>query len=202
MISIYVGKPGMGKTYSLVRIALKSIKAGKDVYSNFFIDFSSLKIKSKKPLGKIYFWKKPEDLVDIRQGEILIDEAQIYFNSRKWRELDERLQYKLQQHRKQGLNIWGAVQHYRRIDTIARELVNSVHVVRKLGTIFVTREYDIEDMEKAKKRAHGFSMFVLDKKIAKCYDTMQEISTMHQRPEFRFSKVDSVMGKQIDAGYL
>lgn len=133
MINIITGKPGMGKTYALVKIALRALKNGRDVYSNFHIDFTSLNLKSKNSLGKLYFWKDVSDLMSIRHGEILMDEAQIYLNSRKWSSLPPELMYKLQQHRKQGLNIWGAVQNIKRIDTVCRELVNSVFVVKRFG---------------------------------------------------------------------
>lgn len=174
MIKIITGKPGTGKTYELVRIAYKAMKQGKNIYSNFHIDFSNYTFKNTN--GKIYFWNKISDLVNLKNGEILIDECQIYMNSRNWKNLDERFQYKLQQHRKQGLNIWGAVQNVKRIDTVARELVNSVFVMRKIGKMFLINEYDIEDIEKVKKKSYSFKMFFLNKKLANSYNTMQEIS--------------------------
>jgi len=196
MISLYVGKPGTGKTYSLVREALRAIRAGKDVYSNFFIDFSKLKLKEKK-LGKIFFWNEITELIPVRQGEILMDEAQVYMNSREWYKLDRRLQRKLQQHRKQGLNILGAVQSYKRIDTVARELVNSVYQVKRMGKLFVCREYDIEDMDKAKKRAFSIKIFWLNKKIANCYDTMYEIDSTASDGAHGFEPLKNILPQHV-----
>lgn len=174
MINIYMGKPGSGKTYALVRLAYKLINEGRDVYSNFHIDFS--KMPMKEDHGKLRFWKNITDIVDIKSGEILIDEAQIYMNSRDWRKMPPPLQYKLQQHRKHGINIWGAVQNVKRIDTVARELVNSVFRVRRIGTLFIVKEYDIEDIDKANPDAYSTGVYFLSKKLASCYDTLQEIS--------------------------
>jgi len=214
MINIVVGKPGSGKTYYLVRKAYRFLRQGRDVYSNFFIDFKSYDEETRKkpfnrcldrfynlPLvrdiraklfhnknrkvGKLYFWNELEDLLEIRGGEILIDECQIYFNSRSWKKLPFRLQYKLQQHRKHirkngdgsfmALNIWGAVQNVKRIDTVVRELVNNIYSLKKVGPLFRACLYDIEDIDKEKRKPYKINLFLFSKKLAACYDTFQEI---------------------------
>ena len=206
MINVIVGKPGTGKTYYLVKLARKFILSGRDVYSNFFINRKKLiedyeqsriyKLKKlfserilKKPFlseyGRIIFWVKLDDFLNIRGGEILIDECQIYFNSRKWKDLPERLQYKFQQHRKHighskdgkiiELNIWGAVQNVKRIDTVVRELVNNVFAVNHIARLFMIREYDIEEIDKVKKDCYSTKFFVLNKKTAESYNTREEI---------------------------
>jgi len=174
MINIITGKPGSGKTYFLVYQAYKSLLAGRDVYSNFHLDFSKHK-NFKKMTGKIFYWHKISDLNDLRSGDILMDEAQIYMNSRKWKDLDERFQYKLQQHRKHGLNIWGTAQNVKRIDCVARELVNSIFVVKKCGRIFVVNEFDIEEIDKAKRQSYGVKFLFLRRGFYACYDTLQEV---------------------------
>jgi len=211
MINIVTGKPGTGKTYNLVRLAYKFIHEGRDVYSNFYINFYEYDKKRQntkfnrlchflrtaitrhlgfkfatKKVGKIYFWKKIDDFLNIRGGEILIDECQIYFNSRGWKNLPPELQYKFQQHRKHikrdkddkiiGLNIWGAVQNVKRIDTVIRELVNNVFVLKKAGIIFLSKMYDIEDVDKDKRECYERKIFLFDKTLANSYDTFQEIS--------------------------
>lgn len=173
MINCYVGKPGKGKTYALVRLAYKAIKRGRNVHSNFFIDFRRMGIK--KGYGSVYFWKDIQELVKIREGEILMDEAQIYINSRDYWNLPKQFQYKIQQHRKHGVNLHLAVQNISRIDKVARELVNSVFQMRRIGRIFIASEYDVEDIDKVKKDLYSRSIFLLSKKLASCYDTLQEI---------------------------
>lgn len=215
MINVVVGKPGSGKTYYLVKKAHKFLRQGRDVYSNFYIDFKSYDQETRKKfinrwlgkfynlpfvrnvrlrffnkkdrrLGKLYFWNELEDLLEIRGGEILIDECQIYFNSRSWKKLPFRLQYKFQQHRKHikknndgsymALNIWGAVQNVKRIDTVVRELVNNIYSLKKVGLLFRACLYDIEDIDKEKRKPYKVSLFLFDKHLAKCYDTFQEIT--------------------------
>jgi hypothetical protein len=175
MINIYVGKPGMGKTYSLVRLAYKLINEGRHVYSNFHINFDNMPLKANH--GEIFYWQDILDIVPIKEGEIIIDECQIYMNSRKWKDLPLPVQYKLQQHRKHGLNIHGAVQNVKRIDSVARELVNSIFECKKvMGRVFICREYDIEDIDKQKRSSYSTSIYFFRKKLANCYDTLQEIS--------------------------
>lgn len=185
MINIIVGKPGTGKTYSLVRRALYFIKRGRNVYSNFYMDFSRYYPNGKEPIswGHVYYWKNVRDLMAIKSGEIFIDEAQIYLNSRDWKSLPSELMYKLQQHRKQGLNIWGAVQNVKRIDTVCRELVNSIFELRRVSYLFVQQEFDIEDIDKTKRHCYSRKFFLFDKKLASCYDTLYEISQAERFPK-------------------
>jgi len=189
MINLYVGRPGFGKTYALVRMAYKKINEGRDIHANFWLDFSSMKLKEGH--GKVHFWKTLDDLIEIRHGEILMDEAQIYMNSREYTKLPKEMQYKMQQHRKQGLNLHMAVQNAKRIDTIARELVNSVFELANFRLFFTMKEYDIEDIDKAKRKSKSFTMYFFNKKLAKCYDTLQEIAYSHYMKEAVPSKPHS-----------
>ena len=207
MINVIVGKPGTGKTYYLVKLARKFIISGRDVYSNFYInrekiitDYEQSKIYKlkkfinerilKKPFspkyGQLIFWQQLDDFLNIRGGEVLIDECQIYFNSRKWKELPERIQYKFQQHRKHikrddkgkviGLNIWGAVQNVKRIDTVVRELVNNVFSLKRVVHLFMIRQYDIEEIDKVRKDCYSTRFFIFNKKTAESYDTYEEMA--------------------------
>lgn len=192
MINAFVGKPGMGKTYSMVCLAVASIEKGRDVYSNFFIDYPALIKylethksffcrlkerfkKTKKVYGRLFFWKAISELVSIKSGEILMDEAQIYINAREFRTLPPEFQYKAQQHRKHGVNFWLGVQNIKRIDLVARELVNSVFEMHRVSCIFIQHEYDIEDIDKAKRKSFGLKIFMLNRRIACLFDTLQEI---------------------------
>jgi len=199
MINAFVGKPGMGKTYSMVKLAIHAIGQGRDVYTNFFIDekkvnnYLDKKISSTqkfiekilklppKKRGRIIYWRTIHELVDIKSGEILMDEAQIYINSREFRSLPPEFQYKAQQHRKHGVNFWLGVQNIKRIDVVARELVNSVFECKKVLKLFVVREFDIDDIDKTKRQLYSFKISIFSQKIASCYDTLQEIT--YRRPE-------------------
>ena len=137
------------------------------------------------PKGNIYYWSRLDELIGVKGGEIFIDECQIYFNSRDWKNLPQELQYKFQQHRKHikrdetgkiiGLNIWGAVQNVKRIDTVVRELVNNIFVLKRVGIFYLARQYDIEEIDKENKTCYSRKYFMFDSVIANSYDTFQEI---------------------------
>ena len=148
------------------------------------------KIKKKlgfnfPPKGKVFYWSQLDELIGVKGGEIFIDECQIYFNSRDWKNLPKELQYKFQQHRKHikrdekgkviGLNIWGAVQNVKRIDTVVRELVNNIFILKKIGFFFLARQYDIEDLDKENKTCYSRKFFCFSNILANSYDTFQEI---------------------------
>ena len=180
-INIITGRPGSGKTYILANLGMKFLQQGKKVYANFKLNYE----------GKnLIYWTKPSELTKIEQGIILMDEAQIYFNSRKWEDLDEQLQYKLQQHRKDGLDIWGTTQHEARIDVLMRELVSSFFVCKKIfgskegakkpwGLILMSHYYP-EEMKSIKKSNSFFDIdFIwIQKKVCNFYNTKEKI-----RPE-------------------
>lgn len=196
-MSIYavVGKTGTGKTNYLVWIAFQYYKKGYDVYSNFYINSSifdkHLKKKDKK--GKIIFWFSLKDLLDIRGGCILIDEAQLYFNSRGWKNLPLKLQYKFQQHRKhikkgddgiiRHIDIWACTQSIKRIDTVVRELVAWVYEIERWPDnqtikpwFYRAKIMDIDEIDKDVKRQRFTSDWVMFRQwLADSYDTYQEI---------------------------
>lgn len=178
-IHILTGLPGSGKTYVLVRKALEFLDRDIPVYSNFLLNVP----EDKKYL--VHYYNKMSDLINLERGVVLMDEAQIYFNSRKWETLDERLQYKFQQHRKDGLDIWGTVQDIRRLDVIVRELVSHYYECSKLiasdefsvkpwGIIRVTR-YEVRDHDKIRRRFLSREWFLIKKKYVDSYNTLEKV---------------------------
>jgi len=165
MIYLFVGKPGSGKTYTLVYYCYKFFKEGKKIYSNFFIDLP----------GVIYF-KNFQDILDVENAVILIDEAQIYLNSRKWDILPEDFQYKLQQHRKDGIDIYATTQHESRLDTIFREIVGRFFVVHNFFNLFFwLTEFSPNEMKRNLKTIESVRIIPFKKKIASLYDTLKKI---------------------------
>jgi len=115
MIIVYKGLPGSGKTASLAHFALQELSRGRDVWSNFWLDYEG---------DNLRYWSSIEELLEVENGLIIMDEAQIYLNSRLWELLPQQFQYKLQLHRHDGLDIYGTVQHEARLDVVMRELVS------------------------------------------------------------------------------
>jgi hypothetical protein len=157
MIICVTGKNGMGKSYWLAQMALWHYRQGANIFHNFpYLNFD--KVKGVKTPGKLIYWQNASEWYNAENGIIIADELQMIMNSRKWYSLPEELQYKLQQHRKDGLDIYGASQSVKRVDTVFRELVQKIYSIQCFGffkekdfdkrypryrlNLFVEREYD------------------------------------------------------------
>ncbi len=133
-IHVFQGRPGEGKTYTLTYLAHHALFKGIDVYSNIDIHKTSkIGLYGRyKWTGNYKTWSCIGEIEHIKNGVILMDEVQAYFNSRNWKKISEEQQKKLQQHRKDGLHIFGTVQHFNRIDKVFRELANYYHNCNKV----------------------------------------------------------------------
>lgn len=190
-ITAHTGRPGTGKTYNSVREILKLLDKGFLVWSNIWIDWNGyeekktwwkkvlMKIKIKKewkiyPASNLRYWKKLEDLWSIEQGIIFMDEAHVYINARRWKDMPEEMERKLAQHRKDGLHIICTVQSVNRLDTIFRELIDFWYVYQNNLLWFTRWEFSIDD-DKQKRFPLSKRMFWKSKKIYEKYDTLEKI---------------------------
>lgn len=186
MISVIEGRPGTGKTVFLVMKIVNYLNRGLHVYTN--VDLNLRVDDIRFPL--YHYIESLEDIVDIREGKVVLDEIQTYLNSRNWDKLDVKFQLLLQQHRKRGLDIIGATQSVKRADIVFRELVHYFYTVSKLFSVtlfgdtygmFILREYDPDSIDVNKedraKYRMGMPIFLTaDPYIFKIYDTTQEMS--------------------------
>jgi len=179
-IKMLTGLPGQGKTYVLAQIAYNALYEGRDVYANFRLGYPE---ESKSQ--NLHYWRDPKDLVGIENGVIVMDEAHVYFNSRLWAEFPIELQYKFQQHRKDGLDIWGTVQNEARLDVVIRELVTSFYQCVKMfgsgegastpwGLIRVA-QYAPEDIKSIRGQPKAVEWYWIKSKITRFYDTLGKI---------------------------
>jgi len=190
-ITMHTGRPGTGKTYNLVREAIKLLNGGEKVWSNFFIKWEGYKEKrtiikkilyflrikkqwNEYPKSNLQFWTTLPDLYKIQQGTILMDEAHVYFNSRRWKDLPEEMERKLAQHRKEGLHIIGTVQAIGRLDVVFRELIDFWFVYQNNLWAFTRWEFDL-DQDKQKKYPLSKRWYLKNKKIYSLYDTLAKI---------------------------
>lgn len=190
-IKAHTGRPGTGKTYNAVREILKLLDQGFCVWSNIWIGWEGYKekrtwwkkiligLKIKKgwkeyPEENLQYWKRLEDLWTIEQGIIFMDEAHVYINARRWKDMPEEMERKLAQHRKDGLHIICTVQSVNRLDTIFRELIDYWYVYENNLLWFTRWEFSIDD-DKAKRFPLSKRMFWKRKKIYERYDTLEKI---------------------------
>lgn len=182
MIQLITGLPGSGKTLFLVREIKKALKENRKVASNISIKDSRVKYS--------------DNAFELLAGEdelLVLDELQRSINSRLWELLPVGIQDRLQQHRKFGLDIWGSVQNIKRLDVVARELVEKYFEVIKIcGTtekdrvfpkhpwgLFMVREFNVDDAGLKRRSVvgglFGVRFFLLRKADYDFYNTFKPI---------------------------
>jgi len=177
---MHTGRPGTGKTYSLTRNLLKYLNKGYIVLANYKINYSG---------SNLYYWKDLDRLKNLVRSDSTImreadklgmpviigmDEAHVYFNSRKWKDLPEDMMRLLAQHRKKGLHIEGTVQHVNRLDVVMRELIDFWFTYTSHLLWFTRWEFDL-DQDKQKKFPLSKRWVWKKKKIYQSYDTLETI---------------------------
>jgi hypothetical protein len=177
MIEGVVGFPGGGKTYYGIYRALKEIKKGRPVYSNFGI---------KGQTGEI----TPQTMFDIEPGAfIVLDEAQNWFGSRDWAKLGDEYTKFFSQTRKKGYTLMWISQDVSTVDKIMRDRTHIIYECQSwFGGVFghplfftIQSWYGAKNIHKEKFRAINKMMF-FSKRIAESYDTNEMINSRSQFP--------------------
>lgn len=127
MITLICGVPGKGKTALATQLALKQCKKGRKVFSNYPISYTMLGMKFSSYDVDPDFFKNmsfPESSL------IILDEAQMYFNSRFFKNMSmDEIKY-FGGHRHLGLDMILTSQHPNRVDITLRELCDSILWIR------------------------------------------------------------------------
>lgn len=162
MIEVITGLPGFGKTATVTAWALKAMKRGKTVYSNFYIK------------GAIYV-KDPRTLLgkpDIKNALIICDEMGILFDQLTMYSIDHNVWIELRQHRKDGIDILGTAQSIHDIAYPMRRLIqfeyNIYMKLLKFAFVKVRNPQPHGD-------SYGKRVWHLSKKVFDAYDTNQKV---------------------------
>ena len=197
MITLYSGTPGAGKSLHLAsRLYHWMQYKNAPIIGNFHCDFSAIKKQKGSflyldnseltPERLLWFSKNYSDYVcrRVREGEILlvIDEAQLLFNSREWVKSDRAEWCSFfTQHRKLGYEVVLVAQFDRMLDRQIRSLIEYEWIHRKVsnfgtkgkiissfcgGRLFVAVKVWYPLKEKV-----GSEFFFYRKKFSDIYDT-------------------------------
>lgn len=119
-LSIYFGVPGCGKSTHAASIVYRNLKKGWPTYCNFPVQGAFL--IDDKDLGTF----------DLRNGDLIIDEASISFNSRKFKSLSQQTIAWLKLHRHYGVhNIYVYSQSYDDMDITLRRLADRLYLIKR-----------------------------------------------------------------------
>ena len=202
MIYLYTGTPGSGKSYHAAEVVDRALRRKIPVIANFEVNLDPKKHKGEYiyidtlDMTPDYFMRYAEEHFtpgrDEHQGIIIIDEAQIPFNSReglnrnrmKWISF-------FSKHRHYFYDIILITQHDRMIDRQIRSLVETEYKHRKLTNfgakgwllivvfhkMFVGVRYWYPIQEKVSSE-----FFNLSKRVCRLYDTFKRFDSSTGQP--------------------
>lgn len=153
MIEAFTGLPGQGKTYLMTKKAIQEMKKGRKVYANY-------------PLEGSISYEDISEILTVRQGLVLIDEAGLLIPAQFWTRLPYQYLQAWRQHRKGGIDIWYTAQDLHDVGTSLRRVTQFVNDIQRIGPLMINRINNPRSKEK-----YGFTLHLLSKKIFKMYDT-------------------------------
>jgi len=198
MIEIYTGLPGSGKTLYMADQALVLLNKNKNWYKKSgkkVMLYSNMKLMphiEKEYNEFIEYWHDPEQLTQIKDADVLWDEIAAHIDSTQWQNMPLDLKKWLQQHRKNGIAIYGTTQEFLMTDISLRRLVNSVYEmikvigsrdpsktrppVKRVWGIILKRKIDpLSYDDEGKRKYIGTSLIFIRKKFVNSFDTTQII---------------------------
>lgn len=144
MISLYSGTPGSGKSLHAAKDIIRWCKRGKGVICNFPCTMAKVKKAKSTPVymdnseltvkALTEYARKHHKIGKEGQTLVVIDEAQVKFNSRDYSKKD-RMEWVVffTQHRKYGFDFILIAQYDRMIDRQIRSLIENEYKHRKLN---------------------------------------------------------------------
>lgn len=209
MIIIYDGNTGQGKTYLTSLETLRLLRRNKHWY-----DSKRTKIRRKVATNLtlapdiikayadyIVYWQDMEQLVGLRQCDVIFDDMSAYLDSQRWADTPMSVKRWLRLHEHYGCDIYGNAQDFLTIDPSVRRLTYEVlHVskiagsrrpsatkplVRHIWGILMVRRVKSEEMdkEKIKRTYEGLPRIeFIRKKVCAVFDTTQDLQVGEYPP--------------------
>lgn len=169
MIEGVIGRPGMGKSYMLTEMALETAKSGRKVFANYAINHPNC------------FTFEPEQLMDLPPGQIVIDEAHLWFPARMSLKLPPSWLAMLSQTRKNGWDLLWAAQHETRVDRILRDVSSWLWLcsawwrVDNHPLLFVAKCFEPENFRDPTKVMQTRRR-LFNPRVASAYNTFQRLT--------------------------
>lgn len=143
----------------------------------------------------INYWSERAELVKLRDCDLIIDEEQLYFDAQEWEMMSREEKRFFQQHRRYGVDIYGASQDFAQVDKSIRRVTSSLYLFTKvIGSrdisstrpdprviwgISLVREADPQTYDEIISKMPGVSQLVsaliIRKKWTRVFDTREEI---------------------------
>lgn len=144
--------------------------------------------------GWISYWTDMEQLVKLRDVDVVWDEIATELDARNWANLTDEAKRFLSQYRKRGIDIYANTQDFSMIDARARLMITTVKTLNKVagsadlsttkpkpkriwGLVLIreVENFKVTDVTKKKYSLMGFSFMFIEKDLVEIYDTRQDI---------------------------
>jgi len=211
---IYSGLESSGKSYKLAETAAwllyRNAKwnaiTGKSrpIVSNMKFA-QSFTDEAKEKGVELRYWENLDELIDLREADIICDEVGNYFDARMWADLSLDVRRWLTQGAKTGIEFYGGAQDFAQVDKAFRRLVQPgdlCHITKLAGSrrpcstkppvkfiwgLCAMRKLDPAGYDEDKKEFSGGiipSFFFLRRSVCEIFDTSQKIARS-QPPKLR-----------------
>lgn len=163
-----IGRPGSGKSYELTRRVLFAADRDRLVFTNYAVKHPNV------------FLFKPDELLDLPPGLVVIDEAHLWFPARMSLRLPMSWLSGMSQTRKKGWDMLYAAQHETRLDRVIRDVTSWMHLCRATGNgdshpwWFSYKTWEPEFFRRP-DRVMGRGMHLYSKRVAEAYDTHESL---------------------------
>lgn len=221
------GLPGAGKSAYLAKVALRCLKENKSQHQLMLKEWEESGKMDPQPMPRLvwsnmhfaewvekefagYFdyWTDRVQLIKLRDCDIFIDEEQLYFDAQEWQMMSASEKRFFQQHRRYGVDIYGAAQDFAQVDKSIRRVTSNLLMLRKfIGTrdisstrrnpkfVFVLStivelEPEIYDETISKLSGGRFKWFLMiTKKDTEIFNTREEIQASEFPPLRKIKRV-------------
>lgn len=140
MITMYFGSPGCGKSTLLAKLAILARKSG---YDNVVTNAEDCKSASYINIDDLSTKTLPENTL------LLIDEAGIVYNNRKFKTFSAGVIEWFKMHRHEGVDVVLFSQSWEDVDITIRRLTNELYHLKKVGPFTlikkVYKRVDVDD---------------------------------------------------------
>lgn len=140
--TIFAGLEDSGKSLKLAEYAgkiaernaawLKITGIPRPIWSNLEFNEPFRKYVEEDLQIPIHYWKDLEQLVELRDCDLIIDEVGAYFDSRTFKDLPLDIRLWLAQASKLGVDIYGSAQDFAQVDITFRRLTTTLYHITKL----------------------------------------------------------------------
>jgi hypothetical protein len=137
----YTGKESSGKSLKLAKVCkdlvyrnskwLKKSGIMRPIASNLIFSKEFEEYAKNKGIQIIY-WSNLDDLISLRDCDIIIDEISNYFDARGWKELNLDVRRWMSQGAKIGNEMYTSAQDFAQVDIAFRRLINHLYKINKV----------------------------------------------------------------------